>query len=73
MEESKIVTATLPRIFGVFFNQNHAPIFLDSAVRSALEKSTDRNNLVTEVLGGFGKPDRVLLCHLVRGRRRCCH
>lgn len=58
MEESKIVTATLPRIFGVFFNQNHAPIFLDSAVRSALEKSTDRNNLVTEVLGGFGKPIR---------------
>lgn len=55
-DESQVVTATLPRIFGVFFNQNQAPIFLDGAVRKALETSIDRVAIIENVLGGYGTP-----------------
>ena len=48
------VNTPLPRIFGVFFNQNQAPILADKAVRQALNAAVDRNQILTEVLDGYG-------------------
>lgn len=49
-----IHTAALPRIFGIFFNINNNKIFADPAVVSALNKVIDRQNIVNQVLGGYG-------------------
>ena len=54
--EIRIIRAPLPRIFGVFLNQGHAPIFADSAVRAALDVAVDKKALVDSVLGGYGAP-----------------
>jgi peptide/nickel transport system substrate-binding protein len=45
----------LPRVFGVFFNQNIAPVFLNPEVRQALDLATPKKRIVDEVLLGFGK------------------
>lgn len=52
--DSVLLRATLPRIFGVFFNQNHAPVLADPAVRLALEQAVDTRTLIYDVLGGYG-------------------
>jgi len=52
----QIKTSVLPRIFGVFFNQNEASLFTQKEVRSALNESLDKNRLVSEILFGFGQP-----------------
>lgn len=49
-----IVDAALPRIFGVFFNQNQNPLLTQKEVRAALEMAVDRNEIITEVLHGYG-------------------
>lgn len=53
---SNLKTATLTRIFGVFFNQNQASLFTNREVRRALDISLDKQRLVEEVLDGYGKP-----------------
>lgn len=45
---------SLPRVFGVFFNQNQAPIFLNKEVRSALNITVDKDRIVSQVLSGYG-------------------
>jgi len=45
---------TLPRIFGVFFNQNIAPVFLNKEVRNALDLAAPKQKIITEVLHSFG-------------------
>ncbi len=54
-EKTSIELATLPRVFGLFFNQNVAPIFINKEVRSALDLALDKNLLVETVLGGMGQ------------------
>ncbi len=44
----------LPRIFGVFFNQNEAPIFTHNEVRRALNIAVNRDAIVEQVLNGYG-------------------
>lgn len=44
------VSLPLPRIFGVFFNQNSSKALADDAVREALSYATDRKLLVDSVL-----------------------
>ncbi len=46
----------LPRVFGVFFNQNQSKVLADKAVRQALLKALDKKELVQRVLGGYGTP-----------------
>jgi peptide/nickel transport system substrate-binding protein len=53
-ENFTIHTATLPRIFGIFFNSNNNKIFNDPIVIAALNKAIDRQNIVNQVLGGYG-------------------
>ncbi len=43
------------RIFGVFFNQNQAPILAHKEVRKALNDALDKDAIVAEVLGGYGQ------------------
>ena len=56
VSNTKVVTAPLNRVFGVFFNQNQSEVLRDKDVRTALNDSVDRTTLVAEVLGGYGTP-----------------
>jgi len=49
-----VMTSNLPRIFGVFFNQNQNQILLNNTVRKALNISVDRNEIIEKVLQGYG-------------------
>ncbi len=49
-----VARVALPRVFGVFFNQNHAPVLADQAVREALLASVDKQEIIRSVLGGYG-------------------
>ncbi len=44
----------LPRYFGVFFNQNEAPILTDKNIRLALSYATDKKDIVNKILDGKG-------------------
>ncbi|OGG62210.1 hypothetical protein A3C87_01310 [Candidatus Kaiserbacteria bacterium RIFCSPHIGHO2_02_FULL_49_34] len=50
-----LMTRTLPRTFGVFFNQKTAPALLDTAAREALDLLIDREALTHAVLGSYGE------------------
>lgn len=49
-----VTEADFPRIFGVFFNQNESEILLSQSVRDALEHAVDRDEIISEVLHGYG-------------------
>jgi peptide/nickel transport system substrate-binding protein len=51
---SIIQSASLPRIFGVFFNQNQNVALADKNVRIALDTAVDRDYIVNTVLQGYG-------------------
>jgi peptide/nickel transport system substrate-binding protein len=55
-EAFRLIEAPLPRVFGLFFNQNRSPILRDAAAREALKEVIDREALVATVLGGHGVP-----------------
>ncbi|MBX4210396.1 hypothetical protein KW783_00290 [Candidatus Parcubacteria bacterium] len=63
---ARIETSALPRIFGVFFNQNQAPIFVHHEVREALQAAVDKQKILDDVLKGYGTvidspiPSRIL-------------
>ncbi|PCI29943.1 hypothetical protein COB55_01015 [Candidatus Wolfebacteria bacterium] len=44
----------LPRIFGIFFNQNQQPLFTDKTIRRALDTAIDKQKIVDDVLHGYG-------------------
>lgn len=50
----KVLSAPLPRIFGVFFNQSQSPVLADKTVRQALNMSVDRAAIVDTVLDDYG-------------------
>ncbi|MFC1802148.1 ABC transporter substrate-binding protein [Patescibacteria group bacterium] len=52
----KTYKAVLPRVFGVFFNQNQASVFLNDEVRKVLNMTIDKQNIVDEILKGYGLP-----------------
>jgi len=53
--QNKIVKIPLPRIFGIFFNQNQNRVFTSKEVRQALDLATDKKAIVTKVLAGYGE------------------
>ncbi len=53
---TEVLHTPLPRIFGVFFNQNQAPVFLQKEVRQALNTATDKKEIIAKVLSGYGIP-----------------
>lgn len=50
----EVVSAPLPRVFGVFFNHNQSPVLADKVVRQALEMAVDRDSIINAVLNGYG-------------------
>ena len=57
MKDKKVVQTkeiSLPRIFGLFFNQNQNKIFLNKEVRQALNMTVDKDRIIAQVLGGYG-------------------
>ncbi len=56
LEESnaRILRYPLPRVFGVFFNQDQADIFTDVYARRALEAAIDKERIISDVLLGYG-------------------
>lgn len=59
-----VLQAPLPRVFGVFFNQNEDPVLLNEEVREALSVATDRSTIVDEVFGEFAEATDSPLPHL---------
>ena len=51
---TKVITAPLPRVFGIFFNPNQNKIFTRSEVRSALNQAVNKQEIIDKVLFGFG-------------------
>jgi len=51
-----VLATTLPRIFGVFFNQSQNPALADKSVRQALDMTVDRPSIIKNVLHGYGLP-----------------
>ena len=51
-----IVSISLNRVFGVFFNQNQNAVLRDRAVRAALNAAVDKQALVNSVLSGYAEP-----------------
>lgn len=44
------------RLYGVYLNQTQAPVFADAAVRSVLEKTADRAQIIAGVFAGKATP-----------------
>ena len=51
-----IDSSVLPRVFGLFFNQNQNQIFTDKVVVRAIDQAIDKEKIVQEVLFGYGVP-----------------
>ncbi len=59
----------LPRIFGVFFNQNQATVLTHQEVRVALDVAAPKENIVRDVLMGYGVAiDSPLPSHILATR-----
>ncbi len=53
-EGYRVESSVLPRVFGLFFNQNQNQLFLDRNVVSAIDQAINKDLIVNEVLGGYG-------------------
>ena len=51
----EIKTTSLPRVFGIFFNQDKANVLASNPVRSALNVAAPKNDIVNNVLFSFGQ------------------
>jgi len=52
---NRIETYPLPRVFGIFFNQNQAQIFINKEVRQAIDIAIDKKYIVKEILNNYGE------------------
>jgi len=50
----QIESSVLPRIFGLFFNQNVNRLFIDKAITNAINQTIDKDKIVREVLLEYG-------------------
>lgn len=53
-DSAQVISQPMPRIFGIFFNQNRSAALRDKAAREALAAAINREVLIDEVLFGFG-------------------
>lgn len=54
-KNSEVKVSTLPRVFALFFNENNSEILANKEVRNALDIAVNREKIVNEILGGYGK------------------
>lgn len=57
LEGHRLNKTPLPRIFGIYFNQNESPVLLNKEVREALNISIDRASIIKEVFGDLAEPE----------------
>ena len=50
----QIDSSVLPRVFGLFFNQNQNQLFPDKIITQAIDQVIDKDKIVREVLFGYG-------------------
>lgn len=50
----EIGSSVLPRVFGLFFNQNQNQIFTNKVVKKAIDQAIDKDKIIREVLFGYG-------------------
>jgi len=50
----QIESSVLPRVFGLFFNQNVNQLFTDRVITNAIDQTIDKDKIVREVLFGYG-------------------
>ena len=50
----QIYSAILPRVFGLFFNQNQNQLFVDKIVVRAINQAIDKERILQDVLLGYG-------------------
>src|SRR3989344_3562854 len=50
----QIDSSVLPRVFGLFFNQNQNQLFTDKIITQAIDQVIDKDKIVREVLFGYG-------------------
>lgn len=50
----QVESVILPRVFGLFFNQNVNRLFTDKVVVSAINQAIDKDRIVRDVLFGYG-------------------
>ncbi|MCA9361471.1 peptide ABC transporter substrate-binding protein [Candidatus Kaiserbacteria bacterium] len=55
-KDYKIIQQPLPRTFGIYFNQNKNTAMRDLVARRAMSVAIDRNQLVQDILYGYGIP-----------------
>ena len=53
-ENYRVESLTLPRVFGLFFNQNQNQIFIDKNIITAIDLAVNKNSIVRDVLLGYG-------------------
>jgi len=53
---SRVISSPLPRVFAIFFNQNQSKVLLNKEVRQALDLASPKEEIVKNVLGGYGTP-----------------
>jgi len=49
----QIESSVLPRIFGLFFNQNQNQLFTDKVITKSIDQAIDKGKIVREVLLGY--------------------
>jgi peptide/nickel transport system substrate-binding protein len=50
----QIDSLVLPRVFGLFFNQNQNQLFTNKVITRAIDQAIDKDKIVREVLLGYG-------------------
>ncbi|MSU44765.1 ABC transporter substrate-binding protein [Candidatus Nomurabacteria bacterium] len=50
----QVESLILPRVFGLFFNQNQNHLFIDKTIIKAIDQTIDKDKIVREVLLGYG-------------------
>jgi peptide/nickel transport system substrate-binding protein len=50
----QIESSVLPRVFGLFFNQNQNHLFTDKVITQAIDQAIDKDKIVREVLLNYG-------------------
>lgn len=52
----RVIAEPLPRVFGIFFNQNRSAALRDKSAREALSVAIDRELIIDNILYGHGVP-----------------
>jgi len=53
-DKHSIVSSVLPRIFGLFFNQNQNQLFTDKTILKAINLAIDKERIIDEIFKGYG-------------------